>query len=264
VIRGADFNKDCSFADFEQFRCTLLCHGPFLILRRRTNIVTVEKSAFVPNCVFIPASAVSDGQHVDPEDATLLMLEGDNVYGQVFTKEAWELGGEPSFIRRIGKFFNADEEESPIDEDLGRVELLPELCVVKIDERDYWCDPVVLARTTRIVGVYVFDRRQHVHICSFTPCYELHFLGSQWEEIDGLIDEEHDELSDQIIRGDGQSEPVTYWDKHEVDSMLETACQEGCLPSPGRNGGFVLGDIVSVTTEDALAEAAEAYSACEF
>jgi hypothetical protein len=135
---------------------------------------------------------------------------------------------------------------------------------VKIDERDYWCDPVALARATRIVGVYVFDRRQHVHICSFTPCYELHFLGSQWDEIGGLSDEERDELSDRIIHGDGQSEPVTYWDKHDVDSMLETSCQEGRLPPLGLNGGFVLSGIVSVTTEDALAEAAEAYSADEF
>ena len=68
---------------------------------------------------------------------------------------------------------------------------------------------MVLERTTRIFGVYVFDRRQHFHLCSFSASYELYFLGSQWDEAEGLSDEDHDELWERITEGDRQSEPVT-------------------------------------------------------
>ena len=50
---------------------------------------TIERAEFVPNCVFIPSGAIwkdSRGEHVDPDDATLLMLDGDNNYGEVFTQ----------------------------------------------------------------------------------------------------------------------------------------------------------------------------------
>ncbi|MFN0017950.1 MAG: hypothetical protein ACKVP0_06795 [Pirellulaceae bacterium] len=228
-------------------------------------MIATEKSLFVPNCVFIPANAVVQdrrGKHVDPDDATLLLLEGDNNFGEVFTKEAWQIDGPPSFIRRFGQFVMPDE--SSIEPVQGRVELLPDLCVVKIDERKWWLDPAILERTNRIFGVYVFDRRQHFHLCSFTASYELHFLGSQWEEIDGLTDEDHDDLWDRIVQGDGQSEPVSYWDKSDIDRMLETTCREGFLPNRSSCGGFPMTGIVSVTTDDAIEEARESYQASEF
>lgn len=224
---------------------------------------TTEQTEFVPNCVFIPAVAVwkdSGGQHVDPDDATLLMLDGDNNFGEVFTREAWESDSQPSYVRRYGKFFAADD--CPIEPEVGRVELLPELFVVKIDERDHWLDPVVLGRTKRIFGVYVFDRRQHFHLCSFSASYELHFLGSQWEEIEGQDEDGHD-LWERIIQGDCQSELVSYWDRTDIDRMLVNDCREGCLPK-GSSGGFALTGIASVTTKDALEEARESYQASEF
>ena len=227
-------------------------------------MTTTDKAAFVQNCVFIPADAVwkdRQGEHVDPEDATLLMLDGDNNYGEVFTSEAWENDGQPSYQRRYGQFVDADD--NPIDPEHGRVELLPDLFVVKIDEREYWLDPVVLGRTKRIFGVYVFDRRQQFHICSFSASHELNFLGSQWEEIEGLSDEDHDDLWERINQGDGQSDPVTYWDKADIDRMLATTCREGFLPTKA-NGGFALTGVVSVTTEDAIEEARESYKASEF
>lgn len=227
-------------------------------------MTTTDKAAFIPNCVFIPADAIwrdSRGVHVDPDDATMLMLDGDNNYGEVFTAVAWENDGPPSFLRRFGQFVSADD--NPIESEHGLVELLPELFVVKLDETEYWLDPVIMARTKRIFGVYVFDRRQHFHICSFSASHELCFLGSQWDEVDGLSDEEHDDLSERITEGDGQSDPVSYWDKSDIDRMLANPCREGCLPN-GRNGGFALTGIVSVTTEDAIEEAREAYQASEF
>lgn len=227
-------------------------------------MTTTDKAAFVPNCVLIPTDAVwkdRQGEHVDPEDATLLMLDGDNNYGEVFTSEAWANDGQPSYQRRYGQFVDADN--NPIDPEQGQIELLPELFVVKIDEREYWLDPVVLGRTKRIFGVYVFDRRQQFHICSFTATHELYFLGSQWEEIEGLSDEDHDDLWERFNQGDGQSEHVTYWDRWDIDRMLANACPEGFLPTE-RSGGFALTGIVSVTTEDAIEEAREAYQASEF
>ena len=115
----------------------------------------------------------------------------------------------------------------------------------------------------RIFGVYVFDRRQQFYICSFSATHELYFLGSQWEEIEGLSDEEHDDLWERINEGDGQSDPVSYWDKFDIDRMLANRCREGFLPNEG-NGGFALAGIVSVTTEDAIEEARESYQASEF
>ena len=137
------------------------------------------------------------------------------------------------------------------------------LFVVKIDEREYWLDPVVLARTKRLFGVYVFDRRQHFHICSFSASHELYFLGSQWEEIEGLSDEEHDDLWERITEGDGQSDPVTYWDRWDIDRMLANSCLEGFLPTED-SGGFALTGFKSVTTEDAIEEARESYQSSEF
>lgn len=227
-------------------------------------MTTTEKAEFIPNCVFIPATAIwkdSRGEHVDADDTTLLMLDGDNNYGEVFTNDAWENNGPPSYLRQYGQFVSADD--NPIDPEQGRVELLPDLHVVKIDEREHWIDPEVLQRTKGIFGVYVFDRRQHFHICSFTASYELHFLGFQWEEVEELSDEDHDDLWERITDGDLQSEPVSYWDRNDIDRMLTTTCREGFLPT-GSSGGFALTGIVSVTTEDAIEEARESYQAGEF
>ena len=227
-------------------------------------MTTTEKATFTPNCVFIPANSVwkdSRGEHVDPDDATLLTLDGDNNYGEVFTQDAWEHDGQPSYLRRFGSFVDADE--NPIDPDQGRVELLPELFVVNIDETAYWLDPVVLQRTKRIFGVYVFDRRQHFHICSISASHELYFLGSQWDEIEGLSDDEHDDLSERIMQGDCQSDPVTYWDNSDIDRMLENQCREGFLPNESC-GGFALKGVVLVTAGDAIEEAKESYHASEF
>jgi hypothetical protein len=227
-------------------------------------MTTTEKVEFTPNCVFIPATAVwndRQGEHVDPDGATLLMLEGDNNYGEVFTSGAWENDGQPSYQRRYGQFVDADD--NPIAPEQGRVELLPELFVVKIDEREHWLDPVVLERTKRIFGVYVFDRRQHFHISSFSASHELYFLGSQWEAIEGLSDEEHEDLWQRINEGDLQSEPVSYWDTWDIDRMLMNSCQEGFLPTEC-SGGFALTGLASVTTADAIEEARESYHSSEF
>lgn len=229
-------------------------------------MATIANAAFAPNCVWIPNDAVRrdrHGEHVEPDQTIQLMLDGDNNNGEVFTKSAWESDGPPSFRRECGKFASIGDDSFNLSK--GRIDLLPDLHVVKIDERDYWIDPVVLAHTTRLFGVYVFDRRLHVHVCSFTPCHELHFVGSQWDCPDDLSEEDRENLWGRIYRGDGQSDQITYWAKSDIDRFLEVDCETGCLPPAEANhGGLRIDGITAVTTQDAIEEVREAHSQDEF
>lgn len=217
--------------------------------------IATEKRPFVADAVFIPDSAIwEDGQgdHADPDDCTKLMVDGDNNIADVLTEEAWNHNGEAFCRREWGNF-------TPMDG--GKVELLPELWVVKIDEREHWLAPEVLESCPRLYGVYVFDRKRHVHICSFQPTYELHYLGSDYTLIDDVQDDDYrlSEIDDKIREGDCQSEDVTYWGAHDIDRMLETEIKEGCLPPEGKHGGYRLTGIEAVTCEDALEEARESH-----
>jgi len=219
--------------------------------------IATEKRPFVADAVFIPDAAAwtdSQGEHADPDQCVKLMVDGDNNSADVFTGEAWSLDGEPFCRREWGQF-------TPVEG--GKAELLPELWVVKINEREHWLDPDVLAACPRLYGVYVFDRKRHVHVCSFEATYELHYLGSDYTETDDVQDDDYrlSEIDESIRQGDCQCEQVTYWGVHDIDRMLETEIREGCLPPDGKNGGYRLQGIVAVTYEDAVEEAREAHHA---
>ena len=218
--------------------------------------VATEKRTFVADAVFIPDSARwkdSHGEHVDPIDCIVLMVDGDNNNADVFTEKAWNNDGDLFCRREWGEFTAVDD---------GKVELLPELWIVKIDEREHWIDADVLANCPRIYGVYVFDRKQHFHLCSFEACYELHFLGTQYDESDELQDDEYrrDEINNKILEGDAQCEQVSYWGKGDIDRMLQTEIKEGFLPPEGKHGGYRLNGIESVSYDDAIEEAREAHN----
>jgi hypothetical protein len=212
---------------------------------------------FVPDCVFIPETEgdpEAKGYDPDPKACTLLKLDGDNIHGECYTQEEWENKKTSFCSREHGKFTSVEG---------GHVELLPDLWVVKIQEREYWNDDIK-RRTDAIFGVYVFDRRQHVHCCSFEATYECYFLGSQYRPV-GLTEEQEDELNQDIMEGDAQCEEVSYWGSHDVDRMLENKCWEGLLPAnDNESGGFKLSGIRSVTTKTAIEEALEAYQRSEF
>ena len=217
---------------------------------------TTEKTPFKPTAVLItPEAEFKDGGRtaVDPELATLLHLDSDDNSGWLFTHDEWENDREPRIYRRYGEHEGLREDE--------RVELLPDMWIVKIDEREYWLDPVVLDRTRRIFGVYVFDRRKHVHCCSFEATYECTFLGSQWEASRELTDNETEDLDERIREGDGQCEAVCYWGVHDIDRMLAETCREGFLPT-GNAGEFKV-EVTSVVTDDAIAEIEETYCQSE-
>jgi len=219
---------------------------------------STDKQPFVADAVFIPNSAVSSdrqGDHADPDDCIMLMVVGDNGNANVYTEEKWNNDGEPLCRREWGEFTEVTG---------GKVELLPELWIVKIDEREWWLDPEVFAACPRIYGVYVFDRRRHVHVCSFEACYELHFLSSDYTESDELQDDEsrRDEIHGSIVQGDALSEQVTYWGKADIDRMLANEIEPSGLSPDGKHGGYRLDGIVSVTYADAIEEVREAHGGC--
>ena len=107
-------------------------------------LTATHKRLFVPNAIYIPTKDGREGRNVDRTDCELLMVDGEFSYGEVFSEEAWKSDGEPSYIQRRGDFYLPDESE--IAE--GRVQLLPDVCVVKIPDREYWCDDVQ-AKTKR-------------------------------------------------------------------------------------------------------------------
>ena len=219
---------------------------------------TETRAPFKPTAVLItPEAEWEEGgrTRVDPDKVTLLHLDSKENTGWLYTREEWEQDDAARIYRRC------DGEHEGLEEG-ERVELLPDLWLVKIDEREHWLDPAILDRTNRIYGVYVFDRRKHVHCCSFEATYELTFLGSQYDYARELTDEESEELADAIREGDGQCEDVSYWGVHDIDRMTANTFREGCLPAEG-NGGMKVEGIVSVITDDAIEEVREAYCQSE-
>lgn len=221
-------------------------------------MTTTERAPFKPTAVLITPEAEwadSQGTHVDPDKVALLHLDSDDNSGWLYTKAEWEQDDAARIYRRYdGEYEGLEEGE--------RVELLPDLWLVKIDEREHWVDPTILDRTSRVYGVYVFDRRKHVHCCSFEATYELTFLGTQWEASRELTDDETEELDELIHDGDRDTEQVCYFGVHEIDRILEHTCREGFLPAEG-NGGMKVEGIESVVTDDAIEEVREAYCRSE-
>ncbi len=214
------------------------------------------RAPFKPTAVLITADAeFKDGDRtaVDPTLVTLLHLESDENTGWLYTKDEWEGDKEPRIYRRHGNHEGLAEGE--------RVELLPDMWIVKIDERQHWVDPTILAQTSRLFGVYVFDRRQVTHCCQLSGSYWLTFLGTQWQPLSDLTDEQCEDLADAIREGDCQCDGNNYFDCTAVERMIAQPCRKHCLPE-GAAGGFHV-DVTAVTTDDAIAEIEETYRGCE-
>ena len=160
-------------------------------------MLTTQRRLFIPNAVYIPVKDGKEGKDFDRDDCTLLLVDGEFSHGDVYTEEAWKNGGEPAYIQRQGDFFLPDGSELPV----GRVQLLPDTCIVKIPERQHWSEDVQ-ALTTRMFGVYALNRRLHFHLCEFCASYELWFIETQYEETDEVAadEEKRDELNQIILR----------------------------------------------------------------
>lgn len=106
------------------------------------------------------------------------------------------------------------------------MQVQPDYWLVKVDERGFWNGDEILGRTTDIHGVYAFDRNLHVHICSLTPTYEMHFLGTDYEETEDLSEEEREGLNCLILENDC-SEAVTYMNARDVEKILKGNPERG-------------------------------------
>lgn len=203
-------------------------------------------TVFRPNAVLIPSEG-KEGKDFDPADCTLLMADGDHSFAEVYTREAWESKGCPSYIQERGDFFLPDGSEA-------KVQLLPDTCIVKIPDREYWCEEVQ-ARTKRIFAVYAFDRRQQFYLCELCASYELHFIEHQYEATDEVDenDDKRDELYEAILDGGRFEEPVIYEHRKEIDRMLLRRCRPGWLPK-GDGGGYRLRGMTAVTWEGVMEE----------
>ncbi len=218
-------------------------------------LTIANKRLFIPNAVYIPTKDGKEGKDFDRDDCTLLLVDGEFSHGEVYTEEAWNHGGEPAYMQQRGRFFLPDGSELPA----GRVQLLPDTCIVKLPERRHWCEDVQKL-AARIFGVYALDRLQHFHLCEICASYELWSLETQYEETDEVAADENkrDELNQMILEGDGQTEPVTYMHVCDIEPMFRRnrRCRPGQLP---RNdaGGYRLRGITAVTWDGVMEEIAE-------
>ena len=221
-------------------------------------MLTTERKLFIPNAVFIPTKDGKEGRNFDREDCTLLFVDGEFIYAEAFTEEAWRNGGDLSYIQRRGDFFLPDDTELPT----GRVQLLPDTCIVKMADRDYWCDQVQ-AMTKRIFAVYALDRRQHVHLCELCASYELWFIEHQYEPTDDVDRDEdkRDELCELVLEGGRYEEPVVYEHRKDIDPMFlrNRRCRPGFLPQTDA-GGYRVRGLRSVTWDGVMEELLESRS----
>lgn len=216
-------------------------------------MISTERSPFKPVAVFIPTEAVPEsGSVVDPKDCTLLHLDGDGNEGLLYTREEWESGAEEGSYYR-----NGGRDSGKVDG--GEIHLLPDMVVVKFPEREYWSDDIQ-ARTKEVYSIYAIDRRKHVHICSVTPSYEAYYIGTEFDPIDDLTDEQGDELHSEIMHGAAcANEQFSYFDVRSIDRALENVCRPGWFPPGGKRGGYPFTTDM-VRTEDAYEEIAEVFA----
>ena len=215
-------------------------------------LATARRRLFIPDAVYIPTKDGKEGKDFDWGDCTYLLVDGEYGYGEVYANEAWQNDGEPTYIHQRGDFFLPDGSEIPV----GKVQLLPDTCIVKLPERQHWCEDIQRL-TTKMFGVYALDRRQHFHLCEMCASYELWFLETQYEEA-GLV-KDTDELNEMILEGDGQTEPVTYMHVCDIEPKFGRGrrCRPGRLPQNDHGGGYRLRGINSVTWEGVMEEIAE-------
>lgn len=206
---------------------------------------------FVPNAVYIPTKDGKEGKDFDWGDCTLLLVDGEYRYGEVFTEMAWKSGDTPNYIQRRGDFLLPDGSEIPA----GRVQLLPDACIVKLPERQHWSDDVQQL-ASRIFGVYALDRRQHFHLCELCASYELWFIETQYEAVAGVDD---DQLNQMILEGNAQAESVIYMHVSDIEPMFKRGrrCRPGRWPESEQGGGYRLRRLSAVTWDGVMEEIAE-------
>lgn len=97
---------------------------------------------------------------------------------------------------------------------------MPEFKAVKINETTYWNEKFLTEfGITEMLGVYVFNPNEATHCCELTPSYELYFVHTQVDWSKELNEEKKEEMEDQILESDRQTEPVTYMHCSGINRM---------------------------------------------
>lgn len=99
----------------------------------------------------------------------------------------------------------------------------PDIRLWQRDETRYWCDKLVLASCSPLIGRYLVDRHRAVHMCSFSLSYEFWVLDTEpgrQAPIYRFRDEDFaDSLRERIREGDAQTEACNYWEVREVELL---------------------------------------------
>ena len=132
-------------------------------------MLMTTRKPFVPNAVFIPTRDGKEGRDFDRTDCTLLFVDGEYSYGEVYTEEAWQNDGEPSYVQRRGDFFLPDDIR---DSDWHGCNCCPTPASSRYRTGSIGAKKSRHSRT-RIFAVYALDRRQHFHLCEMCASYEL-------------------------------------------------------------------------------------------
>lgn len=100
-------------------------------------------------------------------------------------------------------------------------QVIPAVHIILIEETNSWCEEI-REKAGRLFGVYLFDKRRHIHACELTPSYELHFLktisnysgkfsNAEEEEI------ERDNLEMEIMDGNRETQDIQYYHVSDID-----------------------------------------------
>lgn len=92
---------------------------------------------------------------------------------------------------------------------------LPDFKLFKTDETEYWEDSI-RSKVKSIESVYLYDDNRVTHLCEFTPSFECYWLYYSVDFIDGLTDEEKDEIWDEVDK----YPPENYVDYFHCDNIV--------------------------------------------
>lgn len=93
-------------------------------------------------------------------------------------------------------------------------------------EEDGWCEDLKKKAGGKIYSVYWYDATKAVHLCSFTPSYELYLLeyvADEYPEDDDAREELYDDLTHAVSEG----ERVIYWNCSDVERLPVDGKEDG-------------------------------------
>lgn len=104
----------------------------------------------------------------------------------------------------------------------------PDWWLIKLDTRRHWREDIQ-ALTTHIYAVYAFDRNSYTYCCSLTPAYDFNFIDHDHVEIEGLTEEQREQLFNLIQEAGDVSENSGYYNVGPIEQIMKESphlCQE--------------------------------------